>query len=260
MLPHSSLPHSLTHSVTHSHHPPPMIPLNLSAALAGRRKYIEANDDNTATTVNGNCASDGVTLLPLRTTNTTGMTFTTKSPTGFTGLINQGATCYLNSLLQTLYCIAEFKSALFRNNCIIEGNDDSMNLCRQLQKLFTELEYTVRGAVSTSSLTKSFGWSSRESFQQQDVQECMTVIFEFIKVSYPESDIAHWIESCWQGEILSSLVCHGCGVARSKRSEIYRDLQLQVMKKTKNNPNIMCYIVYMHTVHAFGRVVHKLYH
>eukprot|EP01124_Arcella_intermedia_P013468 TRINITY_DN1987_c0_g1_i1.p1 TRINITY_DN1987_c0_g1~~TRINITY_DN1987_c0_g1_i1.p1 ORF type:complete len:1184 (-),score=304.19 TRINITY_DN1987_c0_g1_i1:63-3557(-) len=37
----------------------------------------------------------------------------TKSDTGYCGLSNQGATCYLNSLLQTLYMTPEFRNALY---------------------------------------------------------------------------------------------------------------------------------------------------
>ncbi len=33
---------------------------------------------------------------------------------GFVGLVNQAMTCYLNSLLQTLYMTPEFRKALYR--------------------------------------------------------------------------------------------------------------------------------------------------
>lgn len=33
---------------------------------------------------------------------------------GFVGLANQGATCYLNSLLQTLYLTPEFRNAIYK--------------------------------------------------------------------------------------------------------------------------------------------------
>ncbi len=36
-----------------------------------------------------------------------------KSETGFAGLSNQGATCYLNSFIQSLYMTPEFRKAVF---------------------------------------------------------------------------------------------------------------------------------------------------
>ena len=36
-----------------------------------------------------------------------------KSATGYVGLSNQGATCYLNSLIQTLFMTPEFRNALY---------------------------------------------------------------------------------------------------------------------------------------------------
>ena len=34
---------------------------------------------------------------------------------GYVGLVNQAMTCYLNSLLQTLYMTPEFRNAIYRS-------------------------------------------------------------------------------------------------------------------------------------------------
>lgn len=46
--------------------------------------------------------------------NTLSYDWNKKSDTGFVGLSNQGATCYMNSLIQTQFMTPEFRSALYK--------------------------------------------------------------------------------------------------------------------------------------------------
>ena len=80
-----------------------MDPALLRAALKGRKQFI----DETASI---NSVGIGTGLVAARWKRET---FTEKSDTGQVGLINQGATCYLNSLLQTLYMMPELRRAVF---------------------------------------------------------------------------------------------------------------------------------------------------
>lgn len=65
-------------------------------------------------------------------------TASSRSASGYVGLVNQAMTCYLNSLLQALYMTPEFRNALY--NWEFDGIDASKNIPYQLQKLFLNLQ------------------------------------------------------------------------------------------------------------------------
>ncbi|KAL0401465.1 UNVERIFIED_CONTAM: Ubiquitin carboxyl-terminal hydrolase 12 [Sesamum latifolium] len=99
-----------------------------------------------------------------------------KKETGYVGLKNQGATCYMNSLLQTLYHIPYFRKAVYHMPTT-ENDNPSGSIPLALQSLFYKLQYSDT-SVATKELTKSFGWDTYDSFMQHDVQELNRVLCE----------------------------------------------------------------------------------
>ena len=149
--------------------------------------------------------TDEVDLLGTSGYSTTGASGGSSS--SYRGLSNQGATCYMNSLLQTLYMTPEFRTALYKWEydpekvshlffCLrpfyipskppsaswpffflpllpfffLKDGEEKDCIPLQLQRLFGSLQLSSRSAIETKKLTLSFGWEGTEVFQQNDVQ------------------------------------------------------------------------------------------
>ena len=125
----------------------------------------------------------------------------TKAENGFTGLINQGATCYLNSLIQTLYMTPDFTDRLFAWEYDSARDGKQANcIPLQLQRLFARLKLSKRAAITTKDLTTSFGWNESESFRQHDVSELMRVLFEALETpTEGDEDDINFVNDLYEG-------------------------------------------------------------
>ena len=151
-----------------------------------------------------------------------------KSAQRFTGLSNQGATCYMNSLLQSLYMTPELRHQIYNWKYDQRKHGDKKTCIPfQLQVLFGKLQISKRPSVETKSLTKSFGWDIKESFQQHDVQEFCRVLFDAIEESVKGTDSENMISSLYEGIMTDYVKCNSCE-NESKRSDRFLDLSLTV--------------------------------
>lgn len=133
--------------------------------------------------------------------------YDSKKETGFVGLKNQGATCYMNSLLQSLFCTRYFRRVRTITPGVYYWSDLRHRLCIKYQQKTISRQRVSRSRcnacsitfrhqinplvgcilessglccliqlVGTTELTKSFGWKSLDSFMQHDVQEFNRVL------------------------------------------------------------------------------------
>lgn len=92
---------------------------------------------------------------------------------GCVGLINDGMTCYLNSLIQALYHIRGFRRIVF------DLPFDKSEIPMALATVFSRMQRRSK-PVSTKRLTRSFGWEASDLFEQQDAQELLHILFDRI--------------------------------------------------------------------------------
>ncbi|PRT54580.1 Ubiquitin carboxyl-terminal hydrolase 21 [Wickerhamiella sorbophila] len=141
--------------------------------------------------------------------------------TGYTGLTNQGATCYLNSLLQSLYFTRVFRRAVYE---IPAG--DSESVTSGLQRLFYLLA-TSPTPVNTNSLTRSFGWDTADAFTQHDVQELNRVLMDRLESKMNGTSVEGVLTKIFVGQMKSFIKCINVDF-ESARVEDFWDIQLNV--------------------------------
>ena len=148
-----------------------------------------------------------------------------RAETGYIGLRNQGATCYMNSLLQTLYHTTAFARAVFL--LPTEHDDDpAKSIPLALQRVFFNLKY-ARCAVSTKELTQSFGWDTLESFQQHDVQELNRVLTDNLEEKMRGTPAEGLLARLLRGTIQHRIRCTQVAF-ESCREETFYDLSVDV--------------------------------
>lgn len=152
-----------------------------------------------------------------------------RKETGFVGFKNQGATCYMNSLLQTLYMLSAFRKAVYNMPLPEPGNENSGSfLSYALQKVFFELQFSPT-VVKTKKLTESFGWDTTDAFTQHDVQELKLILCDELaeKMKKIAPDRPNTLSTLFQGKLLNYIECVNVDY-KSTREEHFSDLSLNV--------------------------------
>lgn len=156
-----------------------------------------------------------------------GVSWDSKKHTGYVGLKNQGATCYMNSLLQTLFFTNKLRKAVYLMPT--ESDDCTKSVPLALQRVFYELQFCDT-AVGTKKLTKSFGWETLDTFMQHDVQELCRVLLENMESKMKNTCVDGTIPKLFEGKMLSYIRCKHVNYC-SQKEEAFYDIQLNVKGK-----------------------------
>ncbi|KAK0397665.1 hypothetical protein QR680_002208 [Steinernema hermaphroditum] len=156
-----------------------------------------------------------------------GVAWDSKKLAGFIGLKNQGATCYMNSILQTLFFCNKLRKAVYEMPT--EDDDCDSSVALAMQRVFYELQHSDK-PVGTKKLTKSFGWDSVDSFLQHDVQELCRVLLDNLESKMKNTKVADTIPTLFKGRMKSYIRCTEVSF-ESSREEFFYDVQLNVKGK-----------------------------
>jgi hypothetical protein len=116
---------------------------------------------------------------------------------------HQGATCYMNSLLQSLFMTPEFRAGVYAIPVVSDECVREDSICFQLQCLFAQMQSSGVCPVETTGLTRSFGWTGAEAFQQHDVQEFCRVLFDELEERLRGSAHETLIKGLFEGTLES---------------------------------------------------------
>ncbi|EGD76051.1 hypothetical protein PTSG_00761 [Salpingoeca rosetta] len=149
------------------------------------------------------------------------------------GLANLGTTCYLNSLIQTMYFTPQLRQRFYELTEADLGESTDRNDQRTrkiplaLRRLFARLQLLERKSVPVGELTAAFGWQRSQEIQQHDVQELNRVLFDAIEQSLVMSPGERIIRDMYEGKLVNIVQCLECGAA-SRREESFLDISVPV--------------------------------
>lgn len=148
-----------------------------------------------------------------------------QAATGFKGIHNEGATCYINSLLQSLFCTNEFRRIIY--SIPIEPEDVNDSFVFWLQYIFYALQFDTSIDIRTIKLIDCFDWNDMDTTTQQDIHEFLRRLMDKLEQFVEGSEMKDRLTRLFVGQFKTTTICKNCD-HQSSKNETFWDIQLQI--------------------------------
>ena len=171
-----------------------------------------------------------------------------KKKSKYIGIRNLGTLCYLDSVIQQLYMIPQFKySILDADDKAEQVKSDFLeddNILHQLQRLFTNLTYTSYGEVIPKDFIlsiKDYDGRPISTNQMQDSNEFYSNFCDKIEEKLKDTKYKYLIENLFIGKISNINICSSCKNVTDK-TENFKAITLDVKDLNNINESLKKYI------------------
>lgn len=118
--------------------------------------------------------------------------------TNYIGLRNEGATCYINSVLQSLFQITRFRDIVF--NAPFDADDVDFSFIFALKYIFYLMQSHRLPEVRTKKLIELFNWEQMTTSNQQDVHEFVRRLIEELDKYLKGTEYANSLSDLFAGQ------------------------------------------------------------
>ncbi|PSN73883.1 ubiquitin C-terminal hydrolase-like protein [Corynespora cassiicola Philippines] len=162
-----------------------------------------------------------------------------RSATGYVGLVNPRAICYMNSLLTQLFMNLNFRKFMLGLNVA-----DSQRLLQETQKLFAQMQNTYRKATDPrafAACVKGLQDAPIDINVQMDADEFYNLLFDQWEGQMLSPEIKQQFRSFYGGQTVNQIKSKECGHV-SERVESFFVVQCDVKDKKDLQESLQSFV------------------
>lgn len=154
-----------------------------------------------------------------------GFVWPSREATGYSGIRNEGATCYVNSLLQSLFCTNDFRRIVYGLD--VEPEDAKNSFVFWLKYIFHAMQFDGISEIRTTKLIKCFDWEEMTTTAQQDIHEFLRRLMDKLEQFVEGTEFKEYLTNMFVGELETKTTCRSIDYEK-KQSEQFWDIQLPI--------------------------------